>query len=267
MQHGQAGRWSRAIALVTAIAALAACGGPAPSTGDPPRPTAQPGSAELAGTYWESTLVQGQVPPAGVEPWIEIYPGGLSAGAGSCGPFGAHASFERGVVGIVFDGDFVPCPGRDADARRAFLEMLAHATSYVVEGDAMLIWGSAGEIRFRRPVPPPGDPARAILDRIRAHEWRVLRATVAVDVEVIPAIGFTDRGVFANHDCGFSGNWRLSGRDTIQFRELDWSIDVCADPGGRERLVSVLKGATTVGFVDAETLVINGRTGEIVLGP
>jgi hypothetical protein len=247
--------------------AIAACGSaPGPAT-DPPRPTAQPGSAALAGTRWNAVLLQGQALPAGVDPWLEIHAAGIAAGAGTCGPFGASASFERGTVGIVFDDPFVPCPGRDADARRSFLEILARAERYEVDGDAMIVAGSAGEIRFRRAAPPRDDPMRATFDRLRAGEWRLLRATVAVDVAVIPPLRFTDTGVVAAGDCGFGGLFALTAVDEIQFRSIDWSIDVCADPGGRSRVADVLRAATTVGFPDQRTLVIDGRIGQLVLGP
>jgi hypothetical protein len=165
----------------------------------------------------------------------------------------------------VFDGPILPCPGRDADARRAFLEILAGAERYEVDGDAMIVAGSAGEIRFHRTAPPLGSPMRATFDRLRAGEWRLLRATVAVDVTVIPPVRFTDTGVVAAGDCGFGGSYGLTAVDGIQFRSIDWPIDVCADPGGRSRVADVLRGATSVGFPDEQTLVLDGRTGQLVL--
>jgi hypothetical protein len=165
--------------------------------------------------------------------------------------------------------DLGTCSGMAGQVETAFLARLVGATTYSTSGDLLTIAGPPGQIQLRRDAPPVGDVGRAVLEVLRAGQWRVVTAPGIAAGAGPRGIQFGDTVVLASGDCGFGGVFRMLPGGGVKFEEIGWDT-VGGDPAdvcGREVLKKLLESATTARVgADGATVVISGPTGDVILG-
>ena len=109
----------------------------------------EPPPSPFAGTRWEAQL---EMPFAGEKPWVRFGDGRLQ-GFGGCNRFaGRYVQDTLGAHAIAIGRIEVARRTCDATAQRveeAWLDMLHSASSYSIAGNAMVMNGSGGILRFR----------------------------------------------------------------------------------------------------------------------
>jgi heat shock protein HslJ len=271
----------RAIASLALVAALAACGSPAPSSSSPPAslpvassPTPESEPMDFVGTAWRAETIDGQALPVGVAPTMEFGVGeGTKAGSAfsGCSSFALEWTLDAGQARIRPQAvDLGTCTGIAAQVETSFLARLAAATAYSTDGDSLTLTGPAGQIQLRRDAPPIGDPGRDVLELVRTGIWQVVAAPGIPAAARPTGIHFTDRQVFAVDSCGFGGQYRLLPQGGVKFEEIGWdTIGGCdaAHDAARTILKRLLESSTTARVApDGASVIFGGPNGEIVLG-
>jgi hypothetical protein len=247
---------------VFAAAMTSACAAPTQSGSTPAAPV--PGTPELAGTSWHLTFIQGHPPESDVPRKLAILDAIVQASVGTCAARGPGL-FAGGIVDVTWDAPPTGCAGRDAAARRTFFDLVEQASRYEAAGDALILSGSGIELRFQRPVPPAGDPQRALFDRLRAGQWDLARGTtIGDDIDVtITGVRFLDDWMFSSDACGFGVKWSVDPVRGIVLREPELIDAGCADPDGLEAVGRILRSVDRAELRADGTLVVLSRNGEL----
>ena len=273
----------RSIATLALVAVLVACGSPATSSSPPPAsaastsavPTVEPAAFDFARTAWRVEAIDGQALPVGAAPTLtfDAREGAKGSGAAfsGCTSFGFEWALDAGQAQVRPQGvDLGTCTGIAGQIEAAFLARLVPATAYSIDGDVFTLAGPAGQIRLKRDTPPIGDPGRAVLDLLRAGEWRVAAAPGIAGGTGPSGIRFADTRVIATGECGFGGLFRLVGGGGVKFEEIGWDTTGGCDAAhdaARNVLKRLLETATIARVgADGKTVVFSGPNGEVVLG-
>jgi heat shock protein HslJ len=138
--------WLPALMLAWAIGAPAAAMAQQAPVEAPQEPVAPPRVGDkLIGTKWQAKTLEGR-PADAAGATIDFLPDDQVRGQAGCkrfvGPFGSRA--DRITIGPVRTTR-ATCTGEEAEQERQMLEVLRQAARVVLEEDAMLLYGGAGE--------------------------------------------------------------------------------------------------------------------------
>jgi heat shock protein HslJ len=252
------------------IIGASASSDPVPSTAAVTPPPAGPTPMPLdsfAGTAWRAVALDGSPVVADPPPSIVFDMLGRPSGVGfsGCDEFGFGATFQGPSVAIR-DLLATECRAATAELDAAFLSRFTNADAWALAGDQLTFSGPAGEVAFSRDLPPPGDPARVLADRLRQGEWRMLRAPGVERDRLPPPLEFGDAEVVAAGSCGFSSGLRYGAGGLMTFLEVGWDTAGC-DPGDARPIVKRVLEAVRTGRVRSDgRVVLNGPLGDVVLG-
>jgi heat shock protein HslJ len=119
----------------------------------------EPPPKPFAGTRWEAVLER-EPTPQRIRPWV-VFGDGLMEGFAGCNHIAARyvqdsVGANAIAIGRIETGRRA-CDASAQNAEARLIEVLQHATSYVIVADAMTMTGSGGSVRFRA-VAPEGKP-------------------------------------------------------------------------------------------------------------
>ncbi len=133
----------------TAFAILAACGLAACAA-----PAREPLPKPFIGTYWQAVL---ELPPPGEQPWVRFGDGRLE-GFGGCNRIAAlfvqDSVGSKAVAIRRIETGRHACEAGNQATEDHVLSVLQMVSSYDVNGDVLVMTGSAGSLRFKAVAKP-----------------------------------------------------------------------------------------------------------------
>lgn len=252
----------RPIAL-SALLTLAACQAAAPRGPAPPS-GADAGlvrAADLAGTRWIVTHVEGRLVVPRTEPTLDVEADRAHA-FGGCNGFGGRFHPDRafGLDGpiITLAGCAEPLGAQEDRYFQAFVDI----DRARLEGDRLALLDAAGRERVRlvRRPPPPGPPGP-----LAGTRWRLATLDgVAVPAATRGWLAFDDgRRYRMREGCRYSQGTYVLGSDRFELRWLHADESACRDPEASsddQRRMGVTRHVVQHGLVAGQLHVI-GRNG------
>jgi len=279
-------------ALLTALVlAVAACGDavvpstPAPSTeatGSPPATqSAEPAPTgtliptppaderfDLTGTAWRVTTLDGELVDGDAVPELEFDIVGRPGGSGftGCDQFGFTGAFVRGRA-VVLELLVNPagCAGLGASLEARFLDVFQAIEAWSVDDDVLTMWGSAGEMKLSRRLPPEGDPSRELAEALHAGAWWIVEAPGITVPDRLSPIEVDDYLLIGRGICSFVSDLVFEAGGTVDVVELYWDSMTCGEPDERETLKSILDAVTNGTLAEDWTVRLSGPNGTVVL--
>jgi heat shock protein HslJ len=221
--------------LWTLLAALAGCGGPAPTvepeavTGGTVPPA--PAVADLDGSEWVLASLEGSSLVEGTNITLTFSEGSFG-GYGGCNQYGARYTLtEDGVLEIIDlmnTAQLCQTPEGVMEQEETYLKAFFRASTYHVLDDRLEIVNTAGEtiLIFARKEQFPMDPSA-----LEGTAWRLLSLNGRSPIEGSTiTIAFAEGKVQGNAGCrSYRGSYEASG-DDIGFPFLEMTELTCPKP-------------------------------------
>ncbi|WP_104527700.1 META domain-containing protein [Blastococcus saxobsidens] len=199
--------------------------------------------------------------PGGARATLTFSAGSQTGGTSFCNGYGGDYAvdgdelrFEEVAVSLVL------CEGPVGEAEGAYLDALLDRTHrFTVDADRLRLSSPAGELTFRRLLPPP-------LDAVSDRRW--LLESVGAGGTAVPATGDASlelrSGGTAAVTTGcrsFEATWRTGG-DTVHLADWEYELLDCPPEvaGQDQALVDVLAGGFQL-RVDGDRLVVDRADG------